>query len=124
MGKDEYLEIDGNKLDGDYTVSDGDVTDAITLSGDYVTNKSIYVSIASLASGTATLKIEVLKPDGDVDTASDWIEYHMESSFDISVEGEAYPLMFESATSKMRIKFSSMPTSSNVTAWISERLNR
>jgi len=113
-----WFEIDGNKLDGDYTVSQGDVTDRVKISKAGIAKNSIFVSINSLNSSTAEVKFEILKPDGDPDTEADWIEYHTDTPFEIDEEGVAFPALFESDVRYLRLKFSTLPVDTTVEAFL------
>ena len=113
--KNEWIEVDGNELDGSYTVSEGDVTNSISVGAGNWLDTSLYVSVSDLSSGDAEIGIEVKKPDGD------WMDYHLDKTITIDTEDEAFPLLFESSIPHMRLTFDTLPTDSTVTAFVARR---
>ena len=113
--KNEWIEVDGNELDGSYTVSEGDVTNSISVGAGNFSDTSLYVSVSDLSAGNAEIGIEVKKPDGD------WIDYHLDKTITIDTEDEAFPLLFESSIPYMRLTFDTLATDSTVTAFVARR---
>ena len=113
--KNEWIEVDGNELDGSYTVSEGDVTNPISVGAGNFSDTSLYVSVSDLSAGDAEIGIEVKKPDGD------WIDYHLDKTITIDTEDEAFPLLFESSIPNMRLTFDTLATDATVTAFVARR---